>query len=169
MNELALLLRVFAAAVLRAFFPALFAEMKDSARDRAEDSRPQPELRTRLQDRVRARWGRAGTAGALLLGVLLSAGCGTKVVYVPSGEAVRLRQDVKKVKVWVMDADGVARPSRMTLSNGWYALPVPDVDSPEPTPEPAPATPEPVFAPLSDIPTIHALPAAAPAVRSVNP
>jgi len=137
------LLRVVFGAVLRAFFPALFAEMKASVRDTAEDSKSQPELKARLQNRVRATWGRAG---ALVLFVLLAAGCGTRTVYVPPGEVVRLRQPVKNAKVWVMDANGNPVPSRMTLPEGWFVLSDPGVDTPEAPPE---AT-EPTEAPARD-------------------
>jgi hypothetical protein len=131
MNELTLLLRALFGAILRAVLPAAFEAAREAARDTAEDSRPQPELRARLQGRVRARWGRAGAAGALALCVLALAGCGVKTIYVPDGEAVRLRQPVKRAKIWVMDANGVPRPSRMTIPEGWYALPVPDADAPQ--------------------------------------
>ena len=135
MKDLAIVLKVLFGAVLRAFFPAMFAEMKASARDTAEDSRPQPELKARLQNRVRATWGRAGTVGALVFCVLMLPGCGTRTVYVPPGEVVRLRQPVKNAKIWVMDANGNPVPSRMTLPEGWFVLGDPGVDAPETPPE----------------------------------
>ena len=146
MKELAIVLKVLFGAVLRAFFPAIFAEMKESARDTAEDSKPQPELKARLQNRVRSTWGRGGTAGALVFCVLLAAGCGTRTVYVPPGEVVRLRQPVKNAKIWVMDAEGNPVPSRMTLPEGWFVLSDPGVDAPEVPPE---AT-DPAEAPTQD-------------------
>lgn len=53
-----------------------------------------------------------------------SCGCGTRVVYVPHGEPVRLAESVK-ARVWVKGADGVSVRSknRITLPEGWYALP----------------------------------------------
>ncbi len=170
MEGMVFLLRVFLGAVLRVFFPAAFAEMKDAARDTAEDARPQPELKTRLRERIRARWGRAGTAGALALCALLLAGCGTRTVYVESGEPVRLRQNVKRVRIWVPDANGDPVPSRMTLPEGWYVLPVPDAGKPETPPEAERPAEEVVFgvAAPNVLSTVPAVPALAPAGRSAN-
>ncbi len=50
-------------------------------------------------------------------------GCMYQTIYVPHGQAVRLRQDVKKVKVWVKKADGTVVESVMDLPNGWFCLP----------------------------------------------
>jgi len=84
MKELALLLRVFFGALFRAFFPAVFAEMKESASDTCEDARPQPELKARLQSRVRAKWGRQALAGGTLaLALVCLAGCGTRAYFIP--------------------------------------------------------------------------------------
>jgi hypothetical protein len=47
-----------------------------------------------------------------------------RTVYVPHGDAVRLRQDVKNVKVWVKTKDGEIVPGKMTLHEGWYCLPL---------------------------------------------
>jgi len=138
MNKLALLLRVLVRAVLRAFLPAAFETARDAARTTCEDSRPQPELKARLQNRIRTTWGRAGAVGTLALCILMAAGCGVKVIYVPDGQPVRLRQNVK-AKVWVMDADGNPRASRMTIPDGWFALP--DKDDPQETIRSQPAPP----------------------------
>ena len=140
MKDLIPFLSVVFRAIVRALVPALFDEARKSVRDTAEDSRPQPELKARLQNRVRATWGRTGTAGALALCVLLAAGCGTRTVYVSGNEPVRLRQPIKNAKVWVMDADGNPRASRMTIPEGWYALMVPDDDTAAETNE-KPASP----------------------------
>jgi len=159
MKDLIPFLSVVFRAIVRALVPALFDEARKSVRDTAEDARPQPELKARLQSRVRATWGRAGAAGALALCALLTAGCGTRSVYIPSGDPVRLRQPVKNAKVWVMDADGNPRASRMTIPEGWYALPVPDKDNQEeiiwcPTYPPVASPPDehPGDAPRSNVP-----------------
>ena len=131
MAELIPFLRVVFRAIVRAFLPAAFEATRDAARDTCEDARPQPELKARLQNRVRATWGRAGAVGAVALCALLAAGCGVKTVYIPPGEPVRLRQPVKRAKVWVMDADGNPRASRMTIPEGWYALSLDDKDDPQ--------------------------------------
>jgi hypothetical protein len=52
--------------------------------------------------------------------------CTNKVVYVPHGDAVKLRQDIKNVKVWVKTKDGEIVPGKMDLHNGWYCLPLED-------------------------------------------
>lgn len=55
--------------------------------------------------------------------VLLLQGCATDAIYVSNGQAVRLREDVHNVAVWVKTKDGQEEPAKMTLPNGWYALP----------------------------------------------
>lgn len=59
-----------------------------------------------------------------LITLASSCGCGTRVVMVPHGEPVRLAESVK-ARVWVKGADGVSVRSknRITLAEGWYALP----------------------------------------------
>ena len=54
----------------------------------------------------------------------MSSGCATRVILVPSGEPVRLAEDVK-VRVWVLDSKGqsVRSSNRVVLPAGWYALP----------------------------------------------
>ena len=143
MKDLIPFLRVVINAIVRALVPAMFDEAKKAMRDTAEDALPQPVLKARLQNRVRATWGRAG---ALALCVLLAAGCGTRTVYTKSGEPVRLRQDVRNVKVWVMGADGKPLPSKMTLPEGWYALPMPGDE------EPPESIGKPSSAPLAPMP-----------------
>jgi hypothetical protein len=143
MKDLIPLFRVVINAIVRALVPALFDEARKATRDSCEDAQPQPELKAKLQNRVRATWGRAG---ALALCILLAAGCGTRTVMVPSGDPVRLRQPVK-AKVWVMDANGNPVPSTMTLPEGWYVLPMPDDEPPpesigKPSSPPVPLPPD---------------------------
>ena len=52
-----------------------------------------------------------------LLPILLLAGC-TRTIYVPHGTAVRLRETVKDVKVWVKDADGEPVAASAALITG---------------------------------------------------
>jgi hypothetical protein len=54
----------------------------------------------------------------------MSVSCASRVIYVPHGEPVRLAEDVK-AKVWVVDANGknVRSNNRITIHEGWYALP----------------------------------------------
>lgn len=99
--------------VLRILLPAFVA----ASTPRQEDARTQPELRRKLQERVRRTWGTA----AILLLALTCVGC-ARTVYVPAGEPVRLRETVKNVKVWVMGADGKPIAGTMNLQEGWYVL-----------------------------------------------
>jgi hypothetical protein len=103
--------------VLRILLPAFV----DASTPRQEDARPQPELRRRLQERIRRTW---GTAAVLLL-VLTCVGC-ARTIYVPSGEPVRLRETVKDAKVWVVGQDGKPVAGVMNLPEGWYCLPLED-------------------------------------------
>lgn len=59
-----------------------------------------------------------------LLLLIFIVSCSNTIVYVPHGDAVRLRQDVKNVKVWVKTKDGEIVPGEMDLPNGWYCLPL---------------------------------------------
>ncbi len=51
-----------------------------------------------------------------------SAGCGSRVIVIPPGEPVRLRETVKRVKVWVADGQGREVPAVVDLPEGWWAL-----------------------------------------------
>ena len=64
------------------------------------------------------------SAVCLLALMSMSVSCASRVIYVPHGEPVRLAESVK-ARVWVKGADGVSVRSknRITLSEGWYALP----------------------------------------------
>ena len=56
--------------------------------------------------------------------MMLLIGCvQTRVVYVPHGTPVRLRESVKKVKIWVFDANGFLIPAEIDLPEGWWVLP----------------------------------------------
>jgi len=56
--------------------------------------------------------------------MLTSSGCATRVILVPSGEPVRLAEDVK-ARVWVVDQNGnsVRSQNKVAIPSGWYALP----------------------------------------------
>jgi len=54
-----------------------------------------------------------------------SSACGTRAIVIPPGEPVRLRQTVKRVKVWAADAKGKEIPAVVDLPEGWWALPDP--------------------------------------------
>jgi len=60
--------------------------------------------------------------------VLLCSGCSliTRTIYIPHGQAVRLRQEVRNVKVWVKTKDGEIAEGKITLPEGWYCLPSDD-------------------------------------------
>ena len=60
----------------------------------------------------------------MLLSMLQSMGCATKVILVPDGQPVMLAEPVK-AKVYAFDSTGNLVPSsnRVLLPAGWYALP----------------------------------------------
>lgn len=62
---------------------------------------------------------KAGSVGLL---ALLVAGCGlrTQVVYVPPGDAVKLRETLKGVDVWVKTKEGEIIAGQADLFEGWY-------------------------------------------------
>ena len=62
--------------------------------------------------------------GLVLL--LATEGCSmfTRTVYVPHGQAVRLREPVKKTDVWVKTPDGI-EAGNMDIPEGWLCLPDP--------------------------------------------
>ncbi len=61
---------------------------------------------------------------AIALLLSLSA-CGTRTIYLASGEPVRLRKPVKGAAVWVLDSKGVPTAGEIDLPEGWYCLPDP--------------------------------------------
>ena len=105
-------------AVLQVLLPALFKAVKSTA----EDSAGQPELKKRLRAKVRQTW------AVLLLCIVFLPGCGTRTIYVPEGEPVRLRETIHGAKVWVKDPQGNTVAGRVDLLEGWYCLPVPAED-----------------------------------------
>ena len=110
----ALIIELFLKIILE-----LFPVVRDATTDTTEESKQQPQLKKRLQDKIRC----AGWVPILLSVILLSVGgCGTHSIYVPNGEPVRLREDLDNVKVWVMTEDG-PKAAEMDLPNGWYCLP----------------------------------------------
>lgn len=60
----------------------------------------------------------------VLLSMLQSMGCATRVILVPDGQPVMLAEPVK-AKVYAFDSTGNLVPSsnRVLLPAGWYALP----------------------------------------------
>jgi len=60
--------------------------------------------------------------------LILVRGCGVRTIYVPHGAPVRLRETIRNAKVWVKDSGGKPVAGRMDLPEGWFRLPVDDVD-----------------------------------------
>jgi hypothetical protein len=52
----------------------------------------------------------------------LTAGCAqlTRTIYVPEGDAIKLRETIEDVKVWVKPANQEAVAGKLTLFEGWY-------------------------------------------------
>ena len=107
-------------AILRALVPTLFKQFKQS-RPTCEDARRQPELKGRLKDRIRkSGWNKTVLVVIVLL---ILPGCfGSRTVYVPSGEPVRLRETIKNAKIWTLGKDGKPVAGKMDLPEGWYCL-----------------------------------------------
>ncbi len=63
---------------------------------------------------------------AILCASVCLSGCGTRTVYVRGSEPVRLRQDLKRVKVWVAAKDGKEIPGVVDIPEGYYCLPDPE-------------------------------------------
>jgi len=60
----------------------------------------------------------------ILISLIFFLGCASNtIVYVPHGDAVKLRETVKNVKVWIKTKDGEIVPGVMDLPNGWFCLP----------------------------------------------
>ena len=74
-----------------------------------------PELKARLTSRVRQ-------AGWMLAICCLMSGCRQTAVYIPTGEPVRIAEDLNNVQVEVIGPDGTTL-RRMDIPAGWYALP----------------------------------------------
>ena len=60
----------------------------------------------------------------MLLSMLQSMGCQTRVILVPDGQPVQLAESVK-AKVFAFDSTGKPVPSsnKVVLPAGWYVLP----------------------------------------------
>ena len=62
---------------------------------------------------------------ALLFVSVFLSGCATRTILIPPGEPVRLRENLRGVKVWVADKDGKEIEAVVDLPIGWYVLPDP--------------------------------------------
>lgn len=64
------------------------------------------------------------SATFLLALMSMSVSCASRVIYVPHGEPVRLAESIE-ARVWTVDASGktVRSKNRITIHEGWYALP----------------------------------------------
>ena len=95
------------------------------AQPTCEDSAVNYKLRDKLRTKVRKHW-------IILLVVLLLPGCGTRTIYIPHGEPVRLRETIHNAKVWVLNENGKPVAGRMDLMEGWYCLDVSEDEDKEP-------------------------------------
>jgi len=74
-----------------------------------------PELKSRLLHKLHG-------AGWVLVLCLLLQGCRQTAVYIPSGEPVRITEEIKGATVEVIGPDGTVI-RKMDIPAGWYALP----------------------------------------------
>ena len=111
----------FVVAILKVVLPMLFNRKPDTY----EDAQRQPELKKRLRDRVRAKFGALVVLLALSCVAVGAAGCTQqyRTIYIPPGEPVRLREPLKDVKIWTKDKDGNNIPGKVDIPEGWYCLP----------------------------------------------
>jgi len=58
----------------------------------------------------------------VFLFVFALSACHAPAIYVPAGQAVKLRQSLVSIKVWVRTKDGI-EPCVMSIPEGWYCLP----------------------------------------------
>jgi hypothetical protein len=126
MNWLIALLTVLVQVVLPAWLEA--------RKPQCADARSDTELRNRLFKKIR----NAGWTIPLLGMLLMVGGCQKiRTVYVPSGEPVRLAQEVKDCRVWVKTDDGETLRGQFTLQEGWYVVPLetPEIPSAQTAPE----------------------------------
>lgn len=113
MNWLMAVLTVLVQVVLPAWLEAVKPQYADARSDTA--------LRNRLFKKIRS----AGWTIPLLGIFLLVGGCQKiRTVYVPSGEPVRLAQEVKDCRVWVKTDGGETLRATFTLKEGWYVVPL---------------------------------------------
>ena len=110
------------AAVIAGIVKVLLEWAVSNWKKTAQDSNPDSKLKAKLTKAVKD----ARTKVIILLIVLTVTGCATRTIYVSDGDPVRLRQDVKNVKIWVYDLNGEPVASIITLPEGWYCLPVPE-------------------------------------------
>ena len=104
-------------ALLKTFIPAISEASQDSYTVAVPEDKG---LEKRLRDSVSATW---GTGVILLCCSLALIGCGTRTVYIPDGQPVKLREALKNVKVWVKTKDGQIEAVEIDVPEGWYILP----------------------------------------------
>lgn len=110
----------FLVELILGFLKLFVPSMKEAAKDTYIVPVEDKALTKRLQDRVNAVWGK----GVIFLCFSLAlVGCGTRTVYVPDGQPVKLRESLYSVKIWVKDADGNTIATEMDIPEGWFILP----------------------------------------------
>jgi hypothetical protein len=60
----------------------------------------------------------------LICALVCATGCigGTRVILVPPGRPVQIRETMHRVPVWVRDAEGKRVPGEVDLPAGWWAI-----------------------------------------------
>jgi len=62
----------------------------------------------------------------IILALLFLSGCAVRTIYVQEGEAVMLRETIKKAKVWIKAENGDKIPGSMPLQEGWFVMSLSD-------------------------------------------
>ena len=115
------------AEILKVLFPALIEAWKKERQPTAEVSAPNPVKDAFREKVLSSRWKDVPARTALCVLILVVClGCaGTRTIYVPDGEPVKLAADIPNADVWVLDKDGTPVRGRITLHEGWFCAPVP--------------------------------------------
>jgi hypothetical protein len=108
----------FLIKLLSALLPGIIKELLNIKPTMAE-GKSDGRTEKRLKKKIKKRWSKSKLP--LIVFIIIFAGCGVKTVYVPEGDAVKLRETLKDVKVWVKPAKP-AEPiaGKLTLYEGWY-------------------------------------------------
>lgn len=82
----------------------------------------------KFEDQAKQKMKKEGWGIFIIVAILSLSGCTmfTRTVYVPDGSAIRLRQDLKNVKIWAKQKDGATAEGRMDIPEGWFCFYNPD-------------------------------------------
>ena len=109
--------------ILIAILTFVASMVKRAATPKTGDAKKRSDIKQSAASKVKKQT-KSVIMWVLALYLMLCAGC-NRTVYVPDGAAVRLRETVKRVDVWIW-VDGAWEAGRMDLPEGWYVMPLTD-------------------------------------------